>query len=73
MPQQANLQDQQWRLLIKPEIIDELLKYDFVSSKYMNSSNADQSNSQFIHMFSDIAKKGRGASSIVFSQVEARR
>ena len=33
MPKQANLQDQQWRLLLKPEIIDELLKYDYVSSK----------------------------------------
>ena len=31
---QKNLQDRQWNLVMSPEWINELLKHDFVSSKY---------------------------------------
>ena len=32
-----NLQDQQWGMKVKPEWMDELLKYEFVSSKFLCS------------------------------------
>ena len=35
---QKNLQDRQWSVVMPPEWINELLKYDFVSSKYSSKT-----------------------------------
>ena len=32
---QKNLQDRQWSVMMSPEWINELLKHDFVSGKYL--------------------------------------
>ena len=67
---QKNLQDKQWNLVMPPEWVNELLKHDFISSKFSDYIFIEFDTYLILNF---IAKKGRGSSSILISTMGQAR